>query len=140
MWSGVLAILNEPHSIVITGFMGTGKTTISQMVAERLRRPLVDTDAMITQRAGMSIADIFAQQGEPAFRTLEAEVCAELVGQPGLVIATGGGMLVSSANRTVMLRSAIVMPSDQSFLASGGNGREVLIWRAPQERGLPKLK
>src|SRR5512147_1602871 len=102
IWSGALAIPNEARSIVITGFMGTGKTTVARLVAQALNRPLVDTDDLIMQRAGMSIADIFAHQGEPAFRALEAGVCAEFAALSGLVIATGGGMLVSPGNRATM--------------------------------------
>ena len=107
-----MAIPNEARSIVITGFMGTGKTTVARLVAQKLGRPLIDTDEVIMQRAGMSISDIFAQQGEPAFRALEAGVCAEYAAQTGLVLATGGGMLVSPHNREVMLRSAIVVCLD----------------------------
>jgi 3-dehydroquinate synthase len=107
-----LAIPNEARSVVITGFMGTGKTTVARLVAQALGRPLVDTDDLIMKRAGMSIADIFARQGEPAFRALEAGVCAEFAAQSGLVIATGGGMLVSPGNRATMLRSAIVVCLD----------------------------
>lgn len=107
-----MAILNEDRSIVVTGFMGTGKTTVARLVSGALGRPLVDTDNLIMQRAGMSIADIFAQQGEPAFRALEAGICAEFAAQSGLVIATGGGMLVSPGNRETMLRSAIVVCLD----------------------------
>ena len=104
-----MTILNEARSIVITGFMGTGKSTVARQVAKALGRPLVDTDELIMQRAGMSIADIFAHQGEPAFRALEASVCAEFAAQTELVIATGGGMLVSPGNRALMLRTAIVV-------------------------------
>ncbi|MFN8379213.1 MAG: 3-dehydroquinate synthase [Anaerolineae bacterium] len=138
-----MAIPNEPRSLVITGFMGTGKTTISQLVAAALDRPLVDTDAVIAERAAMSIAEIFAQHGEHAFRALEAEVCAELAGQRGLVVATGGGMLVSPANRSAMLRSAVVIcldaqPETIEARFSNSTGRPLAgQWRELYEKRQP---
>jgi shikimate kinase len=82
------------RNIVLAGFMGTGKTTVGQIVAARTGLAFVDTDAVIVARAGRSIAEIFAAQGEPAFRALEAEVCADLAAGGGQVIATGGGALL----------------------------------------------
>lgn len=97
------------RNIVITGFMGTGKTTVAQRLAGLLERPFVDTDAEIERRAGRSIAAIFAEDGEAAFRRREARLCRFLAGQRGLVIATGGGMLVDPGNRAVMLASGFVV-------------------------------
>ena len=90
-------------NIVLTGFMGTGKTTIGQAVARQLDRAFVDMDDEIVARAGKPIPRIFAEDGEPAFRQIEAAVCADLSAQTGLVIATGGGALVNPANRRVMM-------------------------------------
>lgn len=102
------------QNIVVTGFMGTGKTTVGQYLAVRLERPFVDTDAEIERRAGRSIAAIFAQDGEAAFRRIEARLCRFYAGQRGLVIATGGGMLVDPGNREVMLASGFVVCLDAS--------------------------
>ena len=82
------------RNIVLAGFMGPGKPRGGQIVAARTGLAFVDTDAVIVARAGRSIADIFAAQGEPAFRTLEAEVCTDLAAGSGQVIATGGGALL----------------------------------------------
>lgn len=90
------------RNLVITGFMGTGKSAVAQRVAAALGRLMVDMDAEIERRAGMSIPDIFAQQGEAAFRRLEAELCRELAARNGLVIATGGGTLVAEENREIL--------------------------------------
>ena len=79
-------------NIVLIGMMGSGKTTVGALLAGCLRRPFVDTDALIEEREGRSIPDIFAQDGEDAFRTLELKVSRELSGQSGLVIACGGGL------------------------------------------------
>src|SRR5690606_20297967 len=89
-------------SIVLTGFMGTGKSSVGRLLAARLGLTFVDTDELIARRAGKSVAAIFADEGEEAFRAREAEVARELAGQPGLVIATGGGMLIDSANAAVL--------------------------------------
>lgn len=86
-----------PH-VVLTGFMGVGKTTIGRIVARNLGRPFVDTDDLIQQAAGCSIADIFAQAGEASFRRWETQIAAQLAPQSGLVIATGGGFFLNPAN------------------------------------------
>lgn len=97
------------RNIVLTGFMGTGKTAVGQIVAARLNRPFVDTDEFIVKGAGKPIAHIFAQDGEPAFRYMERRACRFFAGQRGLVIATGGGMLVDASNLAVMVASGTVI-------------------------------
>ena len=79
-------------NIVLIGMMGSGKTTVGALLAKRLCRPFVDTDVLIEEREGRSIPDIFAQDGEEAFRALELKVSQELSNQSGLVIACGGGL------------------------------------------------
>jgi len=96
-------------NIILTGFMGTGKSTIGRLVAAKLNREFVDMDALIEEREGRPISRIFAESGEPYFRHLEAELCAELATQAGLVIATGGGALVSEANLRVMEATGLVI-------------------------------
>ena len=86
-------------NIVITGFMGTGKSSVARELARRLMRPFVDMDAEIEARAGKPISDIFGQEGEPVFREMEAALCRELSTRQGLVIATGGGTLIDPHNR-----------------------------------------
>jgi shikimate kinase/3-dehydroquinate synthase len=99
---------SDAPNLVITGFMGTGKSQVGREVARRLERPFVDMDAEIEARAGKSIARLFAEEGEAAFRRLESDLCHELVRQRGLVIATGGGTLVDPANRMAMMASGTV--------------------------------
>jgi shikimate kinase/3-dehydroquinate synthase len=96
-------------NIVVTGFMGTGKTTVGREVARRLDRSFVDMDAEIEVRAGKSIPRVFAEDGEAAFRQMEATLCEELSAQQELVIATGGGTLVDSDNRALMMASGTVV-------------------------------
>ena len=86
------------RNIVLTGFMGTGKTTVGQILAARLGYEFVDTDVLIEARTGRSIPAIFAEDGEAAFRQLERDIAAELAVQQGLVIATGGRLMLDPAN------------------------------------------
>lgn len=143
MWSGALAIPSESRSIVLTGFMGTGKSTIARRLARESGRPLVDADDLIVERSGLTIPEIFAQQGEAAFRALEAQLCKELAAQDGLVIATGGGMLVAPENRAVMMRPAIVICLDaapetiESRLSASGGRPLASQWRALYEARKP---
>lgn len=85
--------------IVLTGFMGAGKTTLGALLAERLRWQLVDTDRTVEQRAGMTVAGIFAGQGEAAFRDMEAAAIREAAGNERVVIALGGGALERAETR-----------------------------------------
>ena len=91
-------------NIILTGFMASGKTTIGRLLAGRLGYDFIDTDHLIEDRRGQTIADIFREKGEAFFRALEADVAGELGGQEGLVIATGGGMLLDPANVAALER------------------------------------
>jgi shikimate kinase/3-dehydroquinate synthase len=101
--------MGDNGNVTITGFMGTGKTAVGRKVARLLGRPFVDMDAEIRKRAGKSIHDIFAEDGESTFRGMEATLCEELCVQQGLVIATGGGALVDPTNRQRMMLSGTVV-------------------------------
>jgi 3-dehydroquinate synthase len=89
-------------NVVITGFMGTGKSKVGLEVARRLGWEFVDMDALIEERVGMTIPEIFAQQGEGFFRQQERQLCQELAKRRGLVIATGGGALIPEENRQAL--------------------------------------
>ena len=101
--------MREEDNLIITGFMGTGKTVVGQEIARRLGREFVDMDALVEAREGRTIANIFARQGEAHFRQLEAALCRELAARTGLVIATGGGALICDANREVLSASGPVV-------------------------------
>jgi shikimate kinase len=95
-------------NIILTGFMGTGKTTVGRLLAGRLGYKFVDTDALIQARHGRPIPDIFRELGETSFRQMEAETARELAGQAGLVIATGGGFMLNPANLTALSRHGLI--------------------------------
>jgi shikimate kinase len=96
-------------SIILTGFMGTGKTAVGREIARRLGRTFVDTDALIVESAGQSITDIFAQAGEPRFRELERAAIAHACTLVDAVVATGGGAMLDRENRERMKKAGIVV-------------------------------
>ena len=96
-------------NLVLTGFMGTGKTAVGREVARRLNRPFIDMDTEIEVRSGKPISRIFEEDGEPAFREMESALCRELGARSGLVVATGGGALVSPVNRAAWARSSTIV-------------------------------
>jgi len=99
----------QDANLVLTGFMGTGKSAVGREVARRLGREFVDMDDLIVRRSGRSIPTIFEHLGEAAFRQMEAELCQELGLGKDLVIATGGGALVPEANRRCLEGSGLVI-------------------------------
>jgi shikimate kinase len=104
--------MNSPENIILCGFMGTGKTTVGRLVAAQLGWQFEDLDHIIETRQGKPIREIFAEQGEAAFRRLEADLCAELVNWRQHVIATGGGAVVDPANRASLQRAGLVICLD----------------------------
>ncbi len=93
--------MTKPN-IVLTGFMATGKTTVGKLLAKNLDYEFIDTDQLIVQRAGMPVADIFQKQGEDVFRKMESDLALELGEKQGLVISTGGGMMLNPANASAL--------------------------------------
>lgn len=85
--------------IVLTGFMGAGKTTVGALLAEHLQWRLADTDRQVEELAGMTVAEVFAQQGEPAFRQMEAAAIREAASAEHVVVALGGGALENPSTR-----------------------------------------
>ena len=98
---------SDSRNIVLTGFMGTGKTTVGRLLAEQLGYEFVDTDLVIEQRHG-KIADVFRTLGEAAFRRIERELAAELSDRVRLVISTGGRMMLDPQNVASLSRNGRV--------------------------------
>ena len=86
------------ENLALIGFMGTGKSSVGQLVADLMNFAFVDTDALIEEQSGHAIGDLFAAQGEPAFRAWEAKIVGDLSKLNRTVIATGGGLPINPAN------------------------------------------
>ena len=95
--------------LTLIGYRATGKTTLARLLAERLGWDWIDADVEIERRAGKSIARIFAEQGEPAFRDLEAQVIADLCRRDRLVLAAGGGAPLRPESRRAMREAGKVV-------------------------------
>lgn len=95
-----------PRCIALLGFRGAGKSTLGSRLALELARPFFDLDSEIEQAQGRSVAAIFREDGEAAFRRFEAETLEGVVVRPGIVLATGGGIVESTANRKLLRERA----------------------------------
>lgn len=95
-------------AIFLTGFMGSGKTTVGRMLSSYLHIPVIDTDEMIVARTGLSIKSIFNLQGEPYFRELEKNT---LCGVPtkDIIVTTGGGIVIDKENRDWMKQNGLII-------------------------------
>ena len=100
--------MSQPN-IILTGFMGTGKTTLGRLLAKRVGYEFIDTDTLIEEQAGQTIAELFQTQGEAAFRKLESELVIELAEKEGLVIATGGGLVLNPENVTLLKKTGQII-------------------------------
>ncbi|MFZ1768186.1 MAG: shikimate kinase, partial [Caldilinea sp.] len=97
------------RNLILTGFMGVGKSTVGRLLAARLNRRFVDMDDVLVARFGKEIPAIFAEEGEEAFRVAEARLCQELADERGLVISTGGGALVNAQSKAALEASGVVL-------------------------------
>ena len=96
-------------NIALIGFMGAGKTAVGKLLAEKLNKKLVELDSLIEYRAGKSIADIFQEDGEIAFRQLEIDVTKEVATSKDQVIACGGGVVLNKINIDRLKKEGIVV-------------------------------
>ena len=120
------------RSAVLVGMMGAGKSSIGRRVALRLGIPFVDADAEIEKAAGMTIPDIFAMHGEPAFRAGEARVIARLLESGPQVLATGGGAFMNADTRAVIGAKGVSVWLKAEF--------DVLMRRIKRRHDRPLLK
>jgi shikimate kinase len=98
----------KKNLIILTGFMGTGKTVVGERIAECLGWKCFDMDKMIEQKERMTVSEIFSKKGEGYFRKMEDKVLRDLCGQKQAVIATGGGSLLSETNRQLAEQTGII--------------------------------
>ena len=95
--------------IFLTGFMGTGKTRIGRVLASRLRRVFLDTDRLVEERTGLTISEIFANEGEERFRQLEHECVKEAAAHADAVVALGGGAITDQRNWEVIRAAGVLV-------------------------------
>ncbi|MFH2068503.1 MAG: shikimate kinase [Candidatus Omnitrophota bacterium] len=95
--------------IILTGFMGAGKSVTGKILARQLNLKFIDTDHLIEEKAGRSIKEIFHLQGEPFFRSLEKKVVAAVARKDGVVIAVGGGAILDPGNRRNLKKNGTVI-------------------------------
>ena len=133
----------EMTNLVLVGMPGSGKTTVGKLLAERSGKSFVDLDGEIARRAGMSIPEMFASQGEGPFRQLEHEVLTEACAKSGQIIATGGGAVLREENRAAMRRTGRVyrlrrrledLPTEGRPLSQAGKLEEMERLRDPLYR------
>src|SRR4030042_1338842 len=99
----------RPQRIFLTGFSFSGKSLVAPLVAQALRWRAVDLDDLIEEAAGMPVPQIFAEEGEPGFRRREREALREVCRQEGVVVATGGGVVLAEENRRAMGEGGFVV-------------------------------
>ena len=104
-----MQINRPPANVALIGFMGAGKTSVGRLVAENLGFEFLDTDELIQSRTGRTIADIFAKEGESAFRALEKQMVQELSAREKTVISTGGGLPTNADNLKALKSYALVV-------------------------------
>jgi shikimate dehydrogenase len=102
------SILTEKENIVLVGMPGCGKTTVAGLLAERSGREVIDTDRLVTEATGMPIPEIFARYGEAEFRRLESEAAEAAGKRSGVIIATGGGIVLDPRNRYHLVQNGKV--------------------------------
>jgi shikimate kinase/3-dehydroquinate synthase len=136
-----------PHSmrnIILTGFMGSGKSSVGRFLARELGIDFVDTDAIIVASTGLPIHEIFDRYGEGWFREREREVIKEVASRDNVVIATGGGALISEGNLRNLQRSGTIIYLAASVEAikervGSGKGRPVLSGSGAEHENIAKL-
>jgi shikimate kinase len=100
----------EPQHLVLVGMMGAGKSSVGRRLALALGRPFVDTDRLVEERAGKTVAEIFADDGEPAFRALESQAVRDVLASGvWAVVAFGGGAVLDPDNRRLARETALVV-------------------------------
>lgn len=134
-------------NIILIGMMGCGKTTVGKLLSARMKKTLVDTDALIERQTGMTIPEIFREQGEDYFRSLEMGVAQALSIREDLIVACGGGLPTRDAAMAALKESGTVVwldrdpgdiydREDMSGRPLAQEGREAFLARAEERRSI----
>ena len=119
-------------NIALIGFMGTGKSAVGKILAERLNKKFIELDSLIERKAGKPIPEIFGQDGEVSFRELEIEITKEVSGNRNQVIACGGGIVLNKINIDRLKKDSVIVYLTASpgiilkRVSDGGEGRPLL--------------
>ena len=132
-----MGMRSDLRNIILTGFMATGKSSVGPPLAARIGFAFVDLDTWIEAEAGMSVPQIFASQGESAFRELEARMVERAASRSGCVIATGGGAIVNARSLEVLKQSGVLIAltaDPETILSRLGGGEDRPMLRGGEKR------
>jgi len=124
---------NPLRNIVLVGFMGCGKSTLGRVLNQKLSYPLIDTDQVIEEQTGKSVADIFSEDGEESFRTMETKLLKDMLSSEcnHHIISTGGGMVLRPENRELLQRLGFVVwlfcSAEETFERTSRNNNRPLL-------------
>lgn len=118
-------------NIVLTGFMGTGKSTVGRILSERLGLPFIDTDDLVERESGMTVGEVFGRWGESRFRVLESRAVSDVARLHRCVVSVGGGALLRKANKRLVAKAGVTVlltaaPEKITARTSGKGGRPLL--------------
>ena len=134
-WEQILCKLErEAENLILIGMPGCGKSTVGQLLAQKLNRPFFDADEELVKRFGCDIPTFFAREGEAAFREKESEMLAELGKRSGCVIATGGGCVTRAENYALLHQNGVIVWLRRDLAALPTEGRPI-----SQSTGLTEL-
>jgi shikimate kinase len=120
------------RNVILIGFMGTGKSTVGKLLAQRLGWGYTDVDEWIEKQMNMTIRELFQSHGEPAFRSMESKALSELLAADNQIVATGGGAVLLESNRTCMLANGLVVALTAN--------PETIISRVSRDQNRPLLQ
>ena len=130
-------------NLVLIGFMGSGKSSVGRRLSALIGHRFVDTDELVMQAEGRSVAEIFEREGEDYFRDTEQRVIENLVGVCGIVLATGGGLILRAVNRETLTKIGIIAwldaNSDALFERATRSGKRPLLLTTDPRKSFDEL-
>ena len=124
--------MKKDKNIYLIGLMGSGKTTLGKVLSKKLGKHFYDSDQVIEEKLGVNVPMIFEYEGEAGFREREKDILKELVSKQNIVLATGGGIILSESNRDLLAKNGIVI-----YLKSN---QKDLVLRMKNDKTRPLLK